>query len=234
MKLAALCHVAFETPAMIAEWASERGHELKEYHLYRGDALPAGDAFDGLIIMGGPMSVHDSAEHPWLEAEKQCIHHAIKHKKHIVGVCLGAQLIAEAMGAHIQRMEHKEIGWHPIAFSDAIMGHPLIAKLNTAMEVFHWHGEAFTMPEGATPLASSQACAIQGFWHESAILALQCHLEMDETSIARICDACADELDETSPHIQTHSKITRNIKAIPAMRRALFHMLDYWAEVQPK
>ena len=214
---------------MITEWATARGHSLETYAVYDGVVLPNITQLDGLIIMGGPMSVHDEDLHPWLAEEKIYIQHALCEKKRVMGVCLGAQLIADAMGATISTMPQKEIGWHPIAYSDAMMGHPLIAKLNTAMSAFHWHGECFSIPKGAQPLASSQACANQGFWHEQGILALQCHLEMDAPAIEAICDACSTELSETSPYIQSAETIERNIQHIPAMRSALFHMLDYWA-----
>ena len=105
--------------------------------------------------------------------------------KHMLGILLGAQLIADVLGAAVKPHRHKEIGWFPIAFSDEMMGHPLLNGLNSAMSVLHWHGNHFEIPITALPMVSSQVCDNQGFLYENRVLGLQFYLEMDENSTFR-------------------------------------------------
>src|SRR5690606_28541209 len=114
MRVAILQHVAFEGPAQIGLWLDERGLQARVYQLYAGDALPALDDFDLLLVLGGPMSVHDEAEYPWLAAEKHLLRAALAAGKRALGICLGGQLLAEALGAGVRVAEQAEIGWHLI------------------------------------------------------------------------------------------------------------------------
>lgn len=228
MKIHYFQHVGFEGLGLIADWVQERGHDISETKFYDGHALPATGSYDALIIMGGSMSVHDENEYPWLKDEKEHIKQAIKSGKPILGICLGAQLIAEALGAKISPAPAKEIGWFPIAWSDAAMGHRLISGLNPAMSVFHWHGEQFSIPNGAIPLASSKACANQAFLYQDRILGLQFHLEMDEDAIENIIRNCGSEITSPSTSVQSQKTIKENIKNIAPCKRALFSILDNW------
>ena len=194
MKIHCLMHVPFEGPAQIADWAESRGHALAFSHLFAGDALPELDAFDRLVVMGGPMGVGDEDQYPWLSAEKQLIRAAIDAGRSLVGICLGAQLIAEALGAPVSRNPQKEIGWFSIQLTEAARAHPLCKDLPTDLPVLHWHGDTFALPSGALHLAESDACSQQGFLVDGRILGLQFHLEMTPTSLRTLCSYCADEL----------------------------------------
>ena len=194
MKIHCLMHVPFEGPAQIADWAESRGHALAFSHLFAGDALPELDAFDRLVVMGGPMGVGDEDQYPWLGAEKALIRSAIDAGRSLVGVCLGAQLIAEALGAPVTRNPHQEIGWFPIRLTEAARAHPLCKDLPAEQQVLHWHGDTFALPPGALHLAESDACSQQGFLVDGRILGLQFHLEMTPTSLRTLCSYCADEL----------------------------------------
>src|SRR5579871_6354431 len=141
-------HVPFETPGNIQIWAKEKGHSLSYTHIYNNEELPAINDFDVLIIMGGPMSIHDEKEFSWLKKEKEFIKSAIQENKKILGICLGSQLIADALGAKVYNNKEKEIGFMPVKFF----------KDNSEEIVFHWHGETFDLPEGATLRASTEAC----------------------------------------------------------------------------
>jgi GMP synthase-like glutamine amidotransferase len=194
MRFHCLQHVVFETPGAIAGWVLAQGHSLDYTHLYRGDTLPAVDEFDALVVMGGPMSVHDEKELPWLKKEKELIAAAILGKKKILGICLGAQLAAEAAGSSVSPNPMKEIGFFPVNWTKAARewigegaganakGEPrgqgnLRGQLPAVSQIFHWHGETFGLPEGAIHLAWSEACTNQAFLLGSDILGLQFHPE---------------------------------------------------------
>ncbi len=226
MKIHYFQHVPFEGLGLIKDWADAKGHTLSATKFYEKHTIPNVNDYDALIIMGGSMSVHDEAIYEWLADEKKHIRQAIKAGKPILGVCLGAQLIADVLGAEISPAPAKEIGWFPIAWSDAAMGHKIIAGLNPAMNVFHWHGEQFTIPKDAIHLASSKACANQAFFYRDKVLGLQFHLEMNEAAIDRIIDNCGNEIANPSPTIQSAKIIKEKISNTAACERTLFRILD--------
>jgi GMP synthase-like glutamine amidotransferase len=180
MKIHWLQHVPFEGLGNIAHWAEKAGVELERVALYAGDALPVVDSVQALIVMGGPMGVHDEVEFPWMQAEKKFIEEILQKEIPVLGVCLGAQMIAEALGAEVFRGEDKELGWFPVEVKlQQILG----VGMPEQMEVFHWHGEQFSLPERAQSLFSSLVTPQQGFLWEDRVLALQFHLEMLPASV---------------------------------------------------
>lgn len=226
MRLHVLQHVPFEGPAGIAEWANARGHALRVSHLYAGDRLPHSAAFDRLVVMGGPMGVADEQDYPWLGPEKRCIADAIAAGRSVVGVCLGAQLIAAALGAQVYRATHKEIGWFPVTLTEAGRRHPLCASLPAEQTVFHWHGDTFELPAGAVQLYRSEACAQQSFVIAERVLGLQFHLESTPESVAAICAHCADEV-EPGPTVQTLEAMRAvTPEHLQAMHRTLATLMD--------
>jgi GMP synthase (glutamine-hydrolysing) len=227
MKIHYFQHVPFEGLGLISDWAGARGHSLSATGFYDGGKIPAINDYDALVIMGGPMSVHDGGIYPWLADEKAHIKSAIEAEKPVLGVCLGAQLIADVLGAEVSKAPTKEIGWFPIAWSDAAMGNPLLAGVNPAVNVFHWHGEQFAIPKGAIHLTSSKACANQAFLYADKVLGLQFHLEMDEEGIDKIIENCGNEI-IASPTIQSVETIRGKTTNIPSCLRALFTILDNW------
>ncbi len=221
-------HVPFEGLGMIAAWAAERGHTLTKTALYEPNHhLPSLTDYDALIVMGGSMSVYDEAAYPWLAAEKQHIRAAIDASKPVLGICLGAQLIASALGAKVAPHMHKEIGWFPVAITDEAAGHPILSCLNQAMTVFHWHGDRFEIPEGALHMMCSEACDNQAFLYRNNILGLQFHLEMDAPALAALISACGDEL-EPSRWIQSAETMQEKASSMQTQRH-LYRLLDYWA-----
>jgi GMP synthase-like glutamine amidotransferase len=201
MRIHCLQHVPFEGPARIAHWAEQRGHALTSCHLHAGDPLPQVDTFDRLVIMGGPMGVGDEAELAWLKPEKSLIAEAVASGRSVVGICLGAQLLAEVLGAQVYPNGDKEIGWFPIEWTEAARAHPLCQGLPTAPAVFHWHGDTFDLPPGVLHLATSAACRNQAFLADGRLLGLQFHLESTPRSVAAICAHCAAEI-VPGPYIQ--------------------------------
>jgi len=199
-------HVPFEGPAAIADWCAQRGHELTRTPVYSGGVLPAQDDFDRLFVMGGPMGIYDEAEHPWLIPEKAFIAETIAAGKTVIGVCLGAQLIADVLGARVHRNPHIEIGWFPIDLSEAGRDSEVAGFLPPSVEVFHWHGDTFDLPPGAVHLASSEACWNQAYLYEGRVLGLQFHIESTPQSVTDITTHCADEL-VPGPYIQSAERI---------------------------
>lgn len=223
MRFLCLQHVPFEGPAALADWARTRGHRLHCHGLYESAELPPLEDFDGLFIMGGPMGIHDEADFPWLSAEKKYIRTAIQSGHYVIGVCLGAQLIADALGASVSRGESPEIGWFPIERAPAC---PAGCPLPDALTVLHWHGDQFGLPDGATRLARSEICPTQGFTHGSRILALQCHLEATPDSLSALASACSGELVE-GPSVMSAERLLNEPGATYAtMQRVLFAILD--------
>ncbi len=226
MRISVLQHVPFEGPARIAHWARSRGHALQISHLYAGDALPHADAFDRLVVMGGPMGVGDEATYSWMRPEKDCIADAIAAGRSVVGICLGAQFIAEVLGARVYRNPLKEIGWLPVRLSAAGREAELTAPLPPQLTVFHWHGDTFELPPGAVHLAESDGCAQQAFLFDGRVLGLQFHLESTPESVDAICTHCADEI-VPATYVQDAARMRAATAAdYAAINAALEGMLD--------
>lgn len=194
MRIHCLQHVPFEGPSRVANWAAAGGHTLTTSHLYAGDPLPDLADFDRLVVMGGPMGVGDDAEHSWLAAEKARIDAAIAAGRSVVGICLGAQLIADVLGARVYRNREQEIGWFPIELTAAAQGLALCDGLPQRFTAYHWHGDTFDLPAGAVQLARSEACEQQAFLYGDRVLGLQCHLEATPEGVASLAHHCAHEL----------------------------------------
>jgi GMP synthase-like glutamine amidotransferase len=177
MKISVLQHAEYEGPGEIAVWAEDRGHIVTVTHLYRGDALPLWDSFDLLVVMGGEMNIYQYRNWPWLKPEREMIEAALATGKRVVGICLGAQLIADALDARVTQNPEYELGWLPLTFTPA--AHTLFTHLPETATVLHWHGDTFELPEGATRLAETPGCPEQGFLIPGKCLALQFHLETD-------------------------------------------------------
>jgi GMP synthase-like glutamine amidotransferase len=187
-----LQHVPYEGLGSIEPWLREAGYAIDNTRLYESTILPALDGLDLLIVMGGPMSVNDEADYPWLVDEKRFILRAIEAGLPVLGICLGAQLIASALGQRIYPNREKEIGWFPIeglAVTDET-GFSLPPNL----EVFHWHGETFDLPPDAIHLARSEGCENQAFLLPDRVVGLQCHLETTPDSARQILEHSRNEL----------------------------------------
>jgi GMP synthase (glutamine-hydrolysing) len=176
----AIQHVPFEGPGLIAEVASHKDLELRLCHPYRGDPLPAMEEIDGLVVMGGPMGVFDTAEHPHLAREVELIAAILDAGRPVLGVCLGAQLMAHALGATVYAGEQAEIGFGSVSLTQAGREDPVLGNLGTEiLPVMHWHQDTFELPEGAQWLARSELYPHQAFRAGEYAYGLQFHLEVD-------------------------------------------------------
>ena len=173
-----LQHADFEDLGCIAPWLAANGHSVSGTRLYAGETPPDSAAFDALIVMGGPMNIYEYDRHPWLRGEKQLIRAAVDAGKRVLGVCLGAQLLADTLGGPVTRNADSEIGWFPLSLTAAGRASPLFAELPPDFTGFHWHGDTYALPPGAECLAASEACAQQAFALGTQVLGLQFHLEV--------------------------------------------------------
>lgn len=221
MKLHYLQHVPFEGLGHIEKWAHKNNIEVSCTRLHAKEGLPSLCQFDLLVVMGGPMSIFDHQEHPWLVTEKQFILDAIESGKGVLGICLGAQLIADVLGARVYLGPQKEIGWFPI---QRTKGAP--ALIPEELTVFHWHGDTFELPKGAVHLAASEACANQGFVYRDRTIALQFHMETTPQSMASLIDNCADELVK-APFIQSAEQMKAGTEHIAWVNQTMERLLDY-------
>jgi GMP synthase-like glutamine amidotransferase len=196
-RLVWLQHVPFEGLGYIADWASDQGFIEQAVRLYAGDPLPAPGDADLLVVMGGPMGVAEEARYPWLADEKVFIRAVIDHGTPVLGICLGAQLIAEVLGARVYPNAEKEIGWFPIHRSRDTE----VDWLPEETTVFHWHGDTFDLPEGAERLCSSKGCLNQAFMYQERIIGLQFHLETTPAS-ARALVENGEHEQVDGPYIQ--------------------------------
>jgi GMP synthase-like glutamine amidotransferase len=176
----AIQHVPFEGPGLIAAVAARRGVTLEVCHVYRGQSLPPADALGGLVVMGGPMGVCDRAEHPHLLAERELITAMVHAVRPVLGVCLGAQLLADALGARVFKGPQAEIGVGNVSLTPAGRRDPVLGAAGLErLPVMHWHQDTFELPRTATWLAHSARYPHQGFRVGQRVYGLQFHVEVD-------------------------------------------------------
>ena len=205
MKAVFIRHVKFEGLGTLAWQLVQAGFELQECDAQGIDLQVLVNA-DLVIILGGPISANDIARFPYLEDEIKLIRLRIRERKPTLGICLGAQLIAKAMGANVYSARGKEIGWAQLQLTEAGQGSWL---QHITTPVLHWHGEMFDIPDGAQTLASTTLCANQAFAIGSHTLALQFHLEVREDTIEYWLAGHIHELDAEQVSLQTLRKDTQ-------------------------
>ncbi len=200
-----LQHVPFEGLGCIGPWLTENGRTVSCTRFWAAEKVPDIGEVDGLIVLGGPMGICDQEEYPWLAAEKEFIKKIIAQNKPVLGICLGAQLIADVLGAEVQPGRNKEIGFFPLTGDGEFFPE--------AFNAFHWHGDTFGIPEGAVRLASSEATPNQAFVYNDNVLALQFHLETTEESLFALYENCSDEIGE-GPFSQPLEKMQKNFPTL--------------------
>lgn len=221
MNLTVLQHAAFEGPGEIATWAGQHGYAITTCHLYHGDALPAPESVGLLVVMGGEMNIYQYRDWPWLKAESAFIRSVLQLGKKAIGICLGAQLISDALGGKVVQNPDIELGWFPVAWTpEARAAFP---GLPATSNVLHWHGDMFSLPAGATRLAISEGCAEQGYVIKDKALGLQFHLEVD---VPLVEEYVASQTEwPKGPYVQTPKAIVSEAAPYCDENRRLLHGL---------
>ncbi|HIG78939.1 MAG TPA: type 1 glutamine amidotransferase [Cycloclasticus sp.] len=201
MKIHVLHHVYLPIKHGITAFLDASPHDVSHTQLYEEHSFPAISDIDWLIIMGGPMSTNDEKTLPWLTAEKAFIKSVIEAGKTVFGICLGAQLIADALGARVTTMEYPEFGWHSVSPSPDIENTLLADVFNQDLTFFHSHGDMFDIPMGAKKIGASQACPNQGFTYKNHVIAIQFHPEIT-AELADLFTAHRDKVWQKSPFCQ--------------------------------
>lgn len=219
-------HVPFEGLGSMAAWLREAGYDIGVTRWYAGELPPEPAGIDLLIVMGGPMSVNNVGDHPWLAAEREFIRRWIDADRPLLGVCLGAQLIASVLGARVYPNAVKEIGWFPVTPVTPAAGNAF--RFPPAQRVFHWHGETFDLPAGAIHLARSAGCDHQAFQIGRHVIGLQFHLDTTPETAAALITNCRAEL-SPAPYVQDEATLlsepTDTYRAINTlMARLLTHL----------
>jgi len=225
MKIHCIRHEAFEGLANISKWIQLNNHQLSYTHIYLDEAFPSVDDFELLIIMGGMASVYEKKSHLWLIKEKEFVQKAINHGKKVLGICLGAQILADALGSKVYKAPFKEIGWFPLEFN--INELPKLKFLPDKLEVFHWHGDTFDIPTGAVRIGSSELIQNQGFICGKSIIALQFHCEMNIEQLNMMIKGAGQDLLNKGKFIQSEKEIMEKVGLIPTTNQLMFDILDF-------
>ena len=226
-----LQHVPFEGLGVISQWLQKNDMTVTQTKMFQMESLPEIAKFDWLIVMGGAMGVNETSKYPWLLQEFGFVDRAIRAGKTVIGICLGAQIVATVLGAKVTKNQELEVGFFPIEWQEKARQHPFFAMMPQPHTVLHWHGDTFDIPQGALHLASSEACQNQGFLLDDKILGLQFHLELFVPEVhAMISNNPADL--QPGRFIQPQEQILANISQLKTNNELLFNMLDQIREKQ--
>ena len=224
MQIHSFQHASHEGLGEIASWARKTGHAVNTTHFENGERPPSLNGIDWLIVMGGPMNIYEHRNHPWLVAEKEAIARAIGEGKRVLGICLGAQLIADALGGKVFQNPEIEIGWFPVRFHAEARRLSAFANFPEELTPLHWHGDTFSLPPKALHIASSAACKHQAFAVGNRVVGLQFHLEVGADDVAAF--TAGDEPLGTGRFIQENAAIMRESAArLTAVHAALESLL---------
>ena len=227
MRIHCLKHADYDGPAFLPDWAAGLGHKLTHVMVPAGEPLPDTGDFDALIVMGGPMSLGQEAVHPWIGAERRLIEQTMAADKPILGICLGAQLMAQVLGARVAPGPHPEIGWFPVQITQEARNSWLDGALPERFRSFFWHEETFGIPAGAIHIARTPAYDNQGFVF-GRHLALQFHLEVTPEWAARLVARDAAQLVE-HPYIQSADDILAEAgERAGQNNRLMARLLERW------
>jgi GMP synthase-like glutamine amidotransferase len=222
-------HSLTEGPGYFATYLEARGIPWRLVKVDEGEAVPAdASAFSGLVFMGGPMSVNDDL--PWIPKVLDLIRDGVAADVPVLGHCLGGQLMSKALGGKVGRNPVKEIGWGRVDVADDPVARAWFGPGLESFESFHWHGETFTIPEGAVRIMGNRNCENQGFVIGKN-LGMQCHVEMTEQLIESWCESGAGEIEESraSPSVQSPAEMKARMREkIAAMRQVADRLYDRW------
>lgn len=221
-KLCILQNAAFEGPGVLQEWADARGVPAETFAAYEGVPLPSPGDFTHLAMLGSPNSVNEIDTLSWIRSEAKLLEESLRAGKKILGICFGSQLLARALGAEVKPGPRPEVGWHPFTAN------------GEQCKLFQWHGECFTLPQGATAFGSSPAYPLQGFWWQKQALAIGAHPEITPELVATFIQQGWSEewlsRQKDLSFVQNPERMLAETPALMAQSRAFaFHLFDGWA-----
>jgi GMP synthase-like glutamine amidotransferase len=218
-------HVPQEGLGTIEEWAHKRSWSITKTSFFSGDPIPKLDDIDWLVVMGGPMSVNDEQALAWLKPEKQFIASAIHAGKTVLGFCLGSQLIANALGAKVQKNRHKEIGWFDIRMTPAALASKAFSRFPKRLRIFQWHGETFDIPDKAMIAATNDICTNQALLYGDKVIGMQFHPEVTQDDVRKWIVAGSNEL-TNEKYIQTAREMLDKKDDFERIKKYMYYMLD--------
>lgn len=224
-------HTATEGPGYFSEFLERYAIPWRIINIDAGEALPDMlNGYSGLCLMGGPMSVNDDL--PWIPLELALIRQAVTRGVPVVGHCLGGQLLSKAMGGVVTKNPVKEIGWGEVRVTDASAAQEWIQHIDQPMNVFHWHGETFSIPQQAIRILESTHCANQAFILDNRHLGMQCHIEMTPGMIQTWCETGAGEIASSpGPAVQTAEAMQADLDThIPRLREIADKLYSRWIQ----
>lgn len=220
MRIHCLLHAQFEGPGFFEIWAKERGYDFSCTSTYH-EKLPTPNEYDFLLIMGGPQSPRESDQFPYLRYEMELIQQSIKRNQWVLGVCLGAQLIAESYGAQTLKSPNKEVGVFPIQLTQEGKENPLLKDFPESLKVMHWHNDMPGLPEDAVTLANSLGCPRQIIQFAPRVYGFQCHMELMQSDIDQLITHCPEDL-IAGKYIQTANQMLQEDLTLGHQQLALF------------
>ncbi len=236
LRVRCLQHVPYEDAGAIAAWAAARGHDLATIHAYRddvslGDPLAGADDAQLLVVLGGAYGVDDLPRLAWLRDEVRTIERAVARGTPVLGICLGAQLVAHALGGRVGRAAEWEIGWFPVERVVPREDAPLLDGFPDRLDAFHWHGDAIDPPAGAVRAFASAACACQAFTWGDRVVALQFHPEMTHETARALTEHDAADLAHGGAYVQPADALLADAARYARPWPALWATLDALAAV---
>lgn len=222
-------HSALGGEIHLPVWATSRSHGWSETIVPAVPVLPRPGDEDCLVVLGGPMSAWEEERYPWLTAEKRLIESFIAAGRPVLGICLGAQLLSDVLGARAYRGPHQEVGWHRVTATVESRTHQVASVFPDQIETFLWHGDTFDIPDGAVRIAGSEAFENQGFvWNR--VLAIQFHLEVRPDWVRRLALRDADQLVEAE-YVQSRETVLGKPDEVYRVNNSLMdRLLDSWLD----
>ncbi len=226
MRIQTIIHAPFEKPGEIEAWATKKGLSLSYCNTYAGDELPNPEEVDLLILMGGPQSATDLDSYPYLKQEVTFTRKIIDLNKPVLGVCLGAQIIGECLGASTERSEYKEIGLFPIRLTSDGLDDPVFKNFSDTFDVMHWHGDMPGLTQDSVLLATSRGCSRQAIRYKDRVYGLQFHLEMTPELLKGMIEHCPQDL-QAGEYIRTRQELLGS--ELGKVNKKIHVVLDYLA-----
>ncbi len=224
----AIQHVHCETLGTIADALTAGGIAVEVVRIFEGQLVPKGmNEYDGLVVMGGPMGVYEQDRHPFLRDEIHLIEESLRKDKPVLGICLGSQLLAAALGAKVTKGKEKEIGWYPVTLTQAGISDPLWTGIESSFVAYHWHGDIFELPSGAVSLGSSNLTECQAFRYSRHAYGFLFHMEITEGIIENMVETFTDELQETG--VNCSEIVTHTENHLPRLQRIGRSVFPRWA-----